>query len=336
MTGDTAPRRSLDSQDTAPNSSPPSHTLGGLNIRDLEEQTAHEKSLSDTSDTADKEDGGQANVNYVHVKVTKPQFIVILVGLCLSIFLGSLDQTIVAPALPKISSDFNALSNASWVGTAYLLTSTALQPLFGKLSDIFGRLAMLLSALAAFLIGSALCGAAQSMTWLIIARAVTGIGGAGAMAMAFIIIADITSLKDRPRYIGLISSMFGLSSVLGPILGGVLTDRATWRWCFYINLPICAVTIISAVIFIRIPTTGDSFKEKIKRIDFVGSILVVGALVMILLALSWGGHEYPWDSARVLALLIVGIFVLGGFVVYEFYIPPEPIVIPAMFKIRNV
>ncbi|KAJ1913532.1 hypothetical protein H4219_005172 [Mycoemilia scoparia] len=277
-----------------------------------------------------------SDVDYIIVQIGKGKFIAIIIGLSLAVLLSALDQTIVATALPKISNDFNSLSNASWIATSYLLTSTSLQPLYGKFSDIFGRLITLLFSLFIFLLGSALCGAAQSMTWLIIARAVTGIGGAGAMAMSMIILADITPLRTRAKYFGIFSGMWGIASVAGPLIGGAFTDRVSWRWCFYINLPVGAITVLTSILFIRIPTPKTSWLAKIKRVDFLGAAILVGSLVMILLALSWGGKEYSWNSARVLCLLIIGIALLVTFVVVELYIPPEPLVNPELFKFYNI
>ncbi|KAJ1917230.1 hypothetical protein H4219_003314 [Mycoemilia scoparia] len=288
-------------------------------------------------------DGGRSDYNgpatsdldYVVHKVGKKQFIAILVTLMLALLLSALDQTIVATAIPKISNEFNSLSNASWIATAYMLTSTALQPLYGKLSDIFGRLATLLFSLIIFLIGSILCATAKSMTWLIAARAVTGVGGAGALALAIIVLSEITSIRNRPKAFALISIVWGIACIAGPLLGGVFTDKVSWRWCFYINLPVGGVTVITAILFMRLPTPKGSLIEKIKRVDFLGVFLLVGALVMVLLGLSWGGKEYSWSSVRVLCLLIIGVALLGVFVVIELKIPKEPIIAPSLFKYHN-
>ncbi|KAJ1920413.1 hypothetical protein H4219_001389 [Mycoemilia scoparia] len=258
-------------------------------------------------------------------QISRPKRYIIMFGLFLSVLLAAMDQTIVAVVLSNIGAQFDALSSTAWLGTAYLITITALQPLYGKLSDIMGRLPILLSALGIFLVGSALCATAQSMIWLIIARGVTGIGGSGIFSMAMIIASDITTAKNRSCYISFFSFSWTIVSVTGPLLGGVFADKVTWRWCFYINLPIGAVTVLISLLFLRIPARKSSWKEKLKRIDFLGSLVIVAGLIVLLLALSWGGKEHPWSSPAVISLLIVGLVLLIAFVLVEAYVSPEPI-----------
>ncbi|KAJ1915736.1 hypothetical protein H4219_004153 [Mycoemilia scoparia] len=280
----------------------------------------------------DEKEKGAVEADVARVLITPSRRYIIMFGLVLSVFLAAMDQTIVAVVLPNIGAQFDALSNTAWLGTAYLITITALQPLYGKLSDIFGRLQVLLFALGIFLVGSALCATAQSMIWLIISRGVTGIGGSGIFALSIIILSDITTIKNRGRYISCISFAWTIASVIGPLLGGVFADKVTWRWCFYINLPIGAVTVIISLLFLRVPTQKSSWKEKLKRIDFLGSLIIVAGLVVLLLALSWGGKEYPWNSAVIISLLVVGLVLLIAFVLVEAYIPPEPILKISLFK----
>ncbi|KAJ1996818.1 hypothetical protein GGI06_006667, partial [Coemansia sp. S85] len=200
----------------------------------------------------------------------------------------SLDLTIVTTAIPKISQEFSALSEATWIATAYMLTTTALQPLYGRLSDTFGRVPSLIVSILVFIAGSAVCGWAQSMGVLIFGRALQGVGGAGLVALVFIIISDVTSEEERPAYLG----------VLGAPQG--------------------------------------SFWEKIKRVDFLGSAVLIGAVVMLLLALTWGGKDFPWSSARVICLLIFGIIMLGVFLLIEWKTSADPTVPIPLFRIRNV
>ncbi|KAJ1669585.1 hypothetical protein EV182_008689, partial [Spiromyces aspiralis] len=180
----------------------------------------------------------------------------------------------------------------------------AFQPLYGKLSDIFGRLQLLMFSLGIFLIGSALCGAAQSMIWLIIARGLTGVGGAGILTLAVVVIGDITDLRSRGKYLGFFSMAWAVAHSIGPLLGGTFADKITWRWCFYINLPIGAVAAVTSLLFIRIPVERGTWIQKLKRVDFLGSFIIVASLILILLALSWGGKTYAWNSAVVIALLV--------------------------------
>ncbi|KAJ1913696.1 hypothetical protein H4219_005099 [Mycoemilia scoparia] len=305
-------------------SSSSSSSSTGVNKMDLEKQTA----------TTEEDDDETPEEPYI--KLSFKRRLIVFVGLFLAMLLAAMDQTIVAVVLSNIGDQFNARSTASWIATSYLVTVTAVQPLYGKLSSIFGRLEVLMFALGIFLIGSALCGTAQTMIWLIVARAITGIGGGGVMAMIIIITSDITTIRERGRYMGTFNLAWTVASVIGPIVGGVFADKVSWRWCFYINLPIGAVTVVTSLIFLRIPTQRSSWLSKLKRVDFLGSFIVVSGLVLLLLALSWGGKEYAWNSAVVVALLVVGLVLLVVFVFVEAYIPAEPIVVMSLFKKRSV
>ncbi|ORZ19085.1 major facilitator superfamily domain-containing protein [Lobosporangium transversale] len=260
---------------------------------------------------------------------------IVFVGLMLGIFLSSLDQTIVSVCTTKIANEFNGLKQIPWIGTSYLLTSTTFQPLYGKGSDIFGRKTTFLFAILIFLIGSALCGAAQSMLMMIVARGIAGIGAGGIMSMVMIIITDIVSLRDRGKYQGIIGAVFGFSSVIGPLLGGVFTDKASWRWAFFINLPIGAITVIAVAKLLHLPHSKGSLKEKLKRVDVFGSLSLVIGLVLVLLPLNWGGSEYDWDSPLVIGLFCAGAAVLFVFCLIEWKVAQEPIIPFHMFKSRT-
>ncbi|KAF9434459.1 hypothetical protein BGZ76_007981 [Entomortierella beljakovae] len=269
--------------------------------------------------------------------VTLPfkQLMIVFVGLMLGIFLSSLDQTIVSVCTTKIANEFNSLNEIPWIGTSYLLTSTTFQPLYGKASDIFGRKSTFLFAITVFLVGSALCGAAQNMIMIIVARGIAGIGAGGIMSMVMIIITDLVSHRDRGKYQGIIGATFGLSSVIGPLLGGVFADKASWRWAFYINLPIGAITIAAVVKLLHLPHTRGSFKEKVKRIDALGSLSLVIAIVLILLPLNWGGNEYEWNSGIIIGLFCAGAAVLCIFLLIEWKQANEPIIPFRMFHART-
>ncbi|RUS22829.1 major facilitator superfamily domain-containing protein [Endogone sp. FLAS-F59071] len=255
--------------------------------------------------------------------------------ICLSVFLSSLDQTIVSTSLPRIASDFAALDQIGWVGTGYMLTSTAFQPLYGKFSDIFGRKATFLFALVVFETGSILCGAAQNMIMLIIFRAFQGIGGGGIMAMAMIVISDIVPMRDRGKYQGIIGACFGLSSVIGPLIGGAFTDDVSWRWNFYINLPIGGLAIAVIVVFLQLPQPKGSMREKIARIDFLGTITLICACIAILLAVQWGGNTYAWNSAIIISLFVVGVVLIGALVIIETYYAKEPVIPGYLYSQRT-
>ncbi|KAK9720905.1 hypothetical protein K7432_003853 [Basidiobolus ranarum] len=264
------------------------------------------------------------------------QLILIMIGLALAMLLATLDRTIVATALPKIATDFNAFDQSTWVATAYMLTATACQPLYGKLSDIFGCKATFLAAITIFEIGSALSGASQSMNMLIVARAIGGMGGGGVQGMSYIVMSKIIPIRERGKYQSFISATVALSSVLGPLLGGVFTDEATWRWAFYINLPIGVVTVIIMVLFLRLPSTKGSFWGKIKRIDFIGTLLLLGFIITLLLPIQWGGEKYPWSSSIIIGLFCVSGVLLIAFIAVEYKVAAEPIIPCRLFGMRSL
>ncbi|KAF9910491.1 hypothetical protein EC991_006308 [Linnemannia zychae] len=243
--------------------------------------------------------------------ITKRAAILLFVGLAMATFLASLDGTIIATALPKIASDFKAQSQMSWVATAYLLTYNAFQPLYGKFSDIFGRKIMILFACVTFMVGSAGAGGAQTMTMLIVFRAIQGLGGSGLLSIVLIIISDIFALEERAKYQSVIWSVFGVSSVVGPLLGGVFVEQATWRWCFLINLPLGLVTIGSVLLFLHLPFERQNLKEQLGRIDYYGTILVIAAVICLLLPITWGGVDYAWNSPVIIVLFCVAAALIG-------------------------
>ncbi|KAG0318173.1 hypothetical protein BGZ99_005819 [Dissophora globulifera] len=271
-----------------------------------------------------------------HTKPPPRQFVMILIALALCVFIASLDQIIVATSIPAIAREFDSLYDISWLGTAYLMTLTSFQPLYGKVSDVFGRKATLLFANFMFLVGSAIAGWAVSMNMLIVGRAVQGVGAGGLIAMVFIVLSDMLDMRERGKYLGSVGAIYSVSSVIGPLLGGAFADHVTWRWCFWINLPIGAICMITIFFFLNLPTPPGSMKEKIKRIDFYGSFLLMLAVILILLPLSWGGSRYAWKSGIIIGLLCAGFIVAGIFVLVEWKVPDEPIVPIHLFKFRNI
>ncbi|KAF8933641.1 major facilitator superfamily domain-containing protein [Dissophora ornata] len=254
--------------------------------------------------------------------------VLLFVGLAMATFLASLDGTIIATALPKIASDFKAQSQMSWVATAYLLTFNAFQPLYGKFSDIFGRKIMILFACVTFMIGSAGAGGATTMTMLIVFRSIQGLGGAGLLSIVLIIISDIFPLEERPKYQSIIWSVFGVSSVVGPLLGGAFVQHATWRWCFLINLPLGVVTVISVLLFLRLPFERQELRYQLARIDYAGTALIIAAVICLLLPITWGGTTYAWNSPVIIVLFCVSALLIGLLLwveskAFEAIIPPR-------------
>ncbi|RKP34581.1 major facilitator superfamily domain-containing protein [Dimargaris cristalligena] len=259
-----------------------------------------------------------------------------MIGLGFGVFLAFIDMTIVATALPEIGSQLEAFDEITWVASSYMLTATALQPLYGKFSDIFGRVPVILFALVVFLVGCAICGAAQNIMTLIIARGLAGIGGAGLVSLCMIIISDIVPLNKRALFLGAFGGVFAIASIAGPLLGGAFTDYVSWRWVFYINLPIGAVTLIVIILFLRIPHKSGSILAKLRKIDYLGTFLLVGGIVFILLAILWGGKDYPWDDKRIIAFFCIGFGLIIAFVLSEVYFASEPIIPMELFRFRNV
>ncbi|KAF7919910.1 uncharacterized protein EAE98_009144 [Botrytis deweyae] len=267
------------------------------------------------------------------------KLVVILAALCLAVFLVALDQTIIATAIPKITDQFNSIQDIGWYGSAYLLTTTALQPTFGRIYTIFSIKITFIVAIVIFEIGSLVCATAPNSTALIVGRAVAGIGVGGLFSGAIVILAYCLPLRKRPAAFGLIGGMWGIASVAGPLLGGVFTDKVSWRWCFYINLPIGAIAIAVIVVYLKIHRANNpenlTILARVMKLDLIGTIIIIPAVVCLLLALQWGGTTYPWSSTKIIGLLVGSILLFILFIISQIVLGDKGILPPRFFQNRN-
>ncbi len=258
------------------------------------------------------------------------QLLVAFSGMMLATLLAALDQTIVATALPQIVSDLGGFDQLSWVVTAYLIASTVTIPLYGKLSDLYGRRRLMAASIVLFVAGSLLCAIAGSMTELVLARALQGLGAGGLIPLSQAAIADLFPPRERGRYLGFIGAMWAVAAVAGPLLGGTLTDHASWRWIFWINLPLGALAL--AVVLRNMPAAGE---RRHHAIDWTGgAVLSVGATAL-LLACAWGGTTYPWASAPVVLTGLGGVALVALFVAVERR-AAEPLLPLHLFRIKDL
>jgi EmrB/QacA subfamily drug resistance transporter len=257
------------------------------------------------------------------------QVLIAFSAMMLATLLAAMDQTIVATALPQIVADLQGFKDLSWVVTAYLLTTTVTVPLYGKLSDLYGRRRLFVISISIFLLGSALCGTAQSMGELIAFRALQGVGAGGLIPLSQAAIADLFSPRERGRYMGYIGSMWAAAAIAGPLLGGWLTDAASWRWIFFINLPLGALAL---VVVMRTMSAGGRTREH--SIDWAGAALLTLGVSCILVACAWGGTTYPWGSPQVIVAAVVGVVGTAAFVWIDRR-APEPLLPLAMFRMRT-
>jgi len=259
------------------------------------------------------------------------QVFITLGGVLLAMFLSALDQTVVGTALPKIIADLKGFEHYTWVATAYLLTATIMMPIVGRLTDMYGRKWFYIVGIIIFLIGSALCGLSQNMTQLILFRGFQGIGAGIMMANAFIVIGDLFPPSERGKYQGLIVAVFGLSSIVGPLLGGFITDNISWHWIFYINLPLGIPVVLA---FIRFFPDVRPLQVK-HKLDFLGMAALVLCISLLIIGLSWAGSEYEWQSPQVIGALSLSAVMLIAFILVESQ-AAEPIMPLGLFRSRTV
>jgi EmrB/QacA subfamily drug resistance transporter len=273
-----------------------------------------------------RETGDEVAASREDVQLAGRALTTVFAALMLGMFLAALDQTIVSTALPTIVGDLGGLNHLSWVVTSYLLASTVSTPIYGKLGDMYGRKPVFLAAIIIFLVGSMLAGLSQSMTELIGFRFLQGAGAGGLMVTAQAIIGDIVPPRQRGRYMGLIGAVFAVASVAGPLLGGFFVDQISWRWVFYVNMPVGVIAILIVIFKLKLQTAHNPH-----RIDYLGATLLSGGVGALILLTSWGGVEYGWGSATIVGLGVLGAVLLAAFIWQEAR-AQEPIVPLTLFR----
>ncbi|KAL4745411.1 hypothetical protein BDW72DRAFT_198662 [Aspergillus terricola var. indicus] len=261
------------------------------------------------------------------------KLILIMVGLCLA------DQTILATVTPIISDHFQSLNDVGWWSAAYLFTLSVFQLFYGKLYALCSVKTVYIAAISIFELGSLVCAVSPNSAALISGRAVAGLGAAGIFSGSVIITTKVIPLERRAIYLGVMSAVFGVAAIVGPFIGGALAERTTWRWCFWIDLPLGFVTIVLCVFLVRTPTDPHaqplSWMEKLRQFDTVGTVMLIGSLVALLLALQWGGSTYAWDSARIIALFVVAAFLAFSFALAQTFKSPTSRTIPLSIAVNR-
>ncbi|KAJ2555323.1 hypothetical protein EV175_002297 [Coemansia sp. RSA 1933] len=301
--------------------------------RGKEEEEVREKATETASVTASSSTGSQS---YNKEAVSKTRLYIILIGLSLLYFVSALETTILATVYIDISNEYKNLSNGIWIITSYLLSNTAVQPLYGKLSDILGRFWGIATATGIFCIGSILCAVSNSLGMLIASRAIQGIGGGGLMTMVSIVLSDVTTERDRGKYTGILASTWGIASAVGPVMGGAIVENASWRIIFWINLPVSVPPLVMLFLSLNVPKPSGTAREKFRRMDILGSLIFQAFIIPMIIAFAWGGQGFKWVSGRVLGTICASAVVGLLFLWVEWKVAVEPIVSLRLFRKRNV
>ncbi|KAL5088720.1 hypothetical protein Trisim1_006406 [Trichoderma cf. simile WF8] len=302
-----------------------------------DEERQMETEVSKTSPSAaTNTEEEEAQDGRAHEQKKSFKFKVTVFMLCLTSVSVAMDSVIVAATLAAITSSLKGNSlEAFWVGTSYLLAQTVAVPIYGSISDIFGRKWVMVFAIAIFLLGSILCGCAQNMNWLVAARVVQGLGGGGCLTLTTVILSDITTLRERPKYLSMGAFAWALGTNIGVPVGGAIGQYTSWRWVFWINIPICVPSIAGIVYALHLVRDKSSFKSKAARVDYLGITVFIAATTLLLYGITTGGTTNPWNSASVLAPLVLGVFGLGIFLLIEWKVAKTPMVPLRIFNNRS-
>ncbi|KAJ8122599.1 hypothetical protein ONZ43_g1247 [Nemania bipapillata] len=335
------PERGIDISDTQKPTTPTSS-------EDDDSTSSHDqkKATEDTNEVAGDLESGDvkngATPTQANAAEASPQgersgleMAIIMVALCSALFLAALDATIVTTAIPTIVGEFNSPSGYTWVGAAYTLASSATVPSWGKVSDIWGRKPVLLVAVGIFWIGSLIAALSKNIGQLIAARAIQGGGGGGVVVLINIAVSDLVSVRKRGQYYGIFGGVWALASAIGPVLGGVFTSKVTWRWCFWINLPISGLGFAILLFVLKLHNPRTPVRKGLAAIDWLGSLLIIGATLQLLFGLEFGGVAYPWKSVTVIALIVFSIVTFGVAIVVEKYVAEYPVIPLRLFTSRQ-
>ncbi|KAK4169859.1 major facilitator superfamily domain-containing protein [Cladorrhinum sp. PSN259] len=324
-------------QTISSSSSPTNNTTnqdGSIELVPIEPPSSQPNKLTNEHEPANS-DNNNTPAATTTATVKSPKSITLLLApLCLSSFLSALDLTIITPAIPSVVSSFATSSSSAsssstgyiWLGSAFILAHSASTPIWGSLSDIWGRKPIMLSTLTIFLVGSLVCALAEKMDTLIAGRVLQGLGASGMSMLVKVIICDSFSMRDRAVYLAVTSVVWAVGSGVGPVLGGVFTEELSWRWCFWINLPIGAVVWLVLAFFLDVPNPKTPVWTGLKAVDWTGSLLIIGGSLMILLGLDFGNVIFPWESATVINLIVFGSLILGLFLLNEWKLALNPII----------
>lgn len=323
-----------------PTTAPPPRSTSEEDMTDVERGGGHEKTTAAAS--PDQQNGAGPRPGSAPTAEASPESgrngvetFLVMFALSLALFLAALDMTIIATAIPTISSHFDSSLGYVWIGSAYLLGNATFVPTWGKISDIFGRKPVLIAAVVIFWIGSLLCAVSTSMGMLIAARAIQGVGGGGTIVLPNICVSDLFSMRRRSLYFGVLGGVWAVASAVGPVLGGVFTTKLSWRWCFYINLPLGGVGLAILVFVLKLHNPRTPVRQGLAAIDWFGSVLVIGGTLMLLFGLESGGVQQPWRSPMVVCLVVFGVVAILLFALYEAYVAKFPLIPVSLFRQRT-